>query len=159
LHLSADVAGATFMAAGSSGPELATTLIGVFVSKDDIGTSGVIGSAVFNIMLVIGVCAFVASCAPGPTVVLAWWPMFRDSMFYLVSISAMLLVIYDGVVYWCVLPPWITGIVEVLSIQIIYLPPITYYWTVPLILDHSYLGGKLTSSKIADTKVSGFYRF
>jgi hypothetical protein len=36
------------------------------------------------------------------------------------------------------------------------IPPITYYWTVPLILDHSYLVGKSTSSKIADTKVSGF---
>jgi hypothetical protein len=35
-------------------------------------------------------------------------------------------------------------------------PPITYYWTVPLILDHSYLVGILTSSKIADAKVSGF---
>jgi hypothetical protein len=35
-------------------------------------------------------------------------------------------------------------------------PSITYYWTLPLILDHSYLVGKLTSSKIADTKVSGF---
>jgi hypothetical protein len=35
--------------------------------------------------------------------------------------------------------------------------PLTYNWTVPLILmDHSYLIGKLTSSKIADTKVSGF---
>ncbi len=35
-------------------------------------------------------------------------------------------------------------------------PPFTYYWTVPLILDHSYLVGKLKSSKIADTKVLGF---
>jgi hypothetical protein len=35
-------------------------------------------------------------------------------------------------------------------------PRITYYSTLPLILDHSYLVGKLTSSKIADTKVSGF---
>ncbi len=35
-------------------------------------------------------------------------------------------------------------------------PPITYYWTVPLILDHSNLDGKSTSSKTADTKVSGF---
>ncbi len=35
-------------------------------------------------------------------------------------------------------------------------PPITYYWTVPLILDHPYLVGKLASSKIADTKVSRF---
>jgi hypothetical protein len=30
------------------------------------------------------------------------------------------------------------------------------YWTVPLILDRSYLVGKSTSLKIADTKVSGF---
>ncbi len=36
------------------------------------------------------------------------------------------------------------------------LPPITYYWTVSLIVDHSYLVGNLTSSKIADTKVPGF---
>jgi hypothetical protein len=36
------------------------------------------------------------------------------------------------------------------------IPPITYYWTVQIILDHSYLVGKLTSSKIAETKVSGF---
>ena len=28
-----DIAGATFMAAGSSGPELATAIIGVFVAK------------------------------------------------------------------------------------------------------------------------------
>lgn len=37
LRLSPDVAGATFMAAGSSAPELATVIIGVFFAKDDIG--------------------------------------------------------------------------------------------------------------------------
>ena len=52
LGLSPDVAGATFMAAGSSAPELATSTIGLFVTKDDIGVSGVVGSAVFNITLV-----------------------------------------------------------------------------------------------------------
>lgn len=35
--MSPDVAGATFMAAGSSAPELATVIIGVFFAKDDIG--------------------------------------------------------------------------------------------------------------------------
>lgn len=39
LKLSPDVAGATFMAAGSSAPELATVIIGVFFAKDDIGVS------------------------------------------------------------------------------------------------------------------------
>ena len=33
LNLPPDVAGATFMAAGSSGPELATAIIGVFVAQ------------------------------------------------------------------------------------------------------------------------------
>jgi hypothetical protein len=32
------------------------------------------------------------------------------------------------------------------------IPPITYYWTVPLILDHPYLVENLTNSKIAETK-------
>lgn len=35
--MSPDVAGATFMAAGSSAPELATVIIGVFLAQDDIG--------------------------------------------------------------------------------------------------------------------------
>jgi hypothetical protein len=33
---------------------------------------------------------------------------------------------------------------------------VTYYWTVSLILDHSYLVGESTSSKSVYTKVSGF---
>lgn len=37
LKMSPDVAGATFMAAGSSAPELATVIIGVFFAEDDIG--------------------------------------------------------------------------------------------------------------------------
>ncbi len=41
-------------------------------------------------------------------------------------------------------------------LKTIWLPPITYYWTVLLILDHSYLVGKSIKSKMADTKVSGF---
>jgi hypothetical protein len=32
------------------------------------------------------------------------------------------------------------------------LPPINYYWTGLLTLDHSYLVGNLTNSKIAGTK-------
>lgn len=43
-----NVFASSFMAAGSSAPELATVIIGVFFAKDDIGVSGVIGSAVFK---------------------------------------------------------------------------------------------------------------
>lgn len=96
LKLSPDVAGATFMAAGSSAPELATVVIGVFFAKDDIGVSGVIGSAVFNIMFVISVCALFA----GTVSYLNWWPLCRDCFFYAVSIIVMLCVIYNEKITW-----------------------------------------------------------
>jgi hypothetical protein len=38
-----------------------------------------------------------------------------------------------------------------ITLQVKY-PPITYYWTGLLIVDHSYLVGNLTNSKIAETK-------
>lgn len=96
LKLQEDVAGATFMAAGSSAPELATAIIGVFIAKDDIGLGAVVGSAVFNIMFVISVCAL---CA-GTVVYLKWWPLLRDCLFYTLSIIALVLVIMDEEVHW-----------------------------------------------------------
>ncbi|CAH8529917.1 unnamed protein product [Heterobilharzia americana] len=96
LHLQPDVAGATFMAAGSSAPELATTLVGVFIAKDDIGLGAVVGSADFNIMLVISVSALFAK----QVIYLNWWPLVRDSAVYLLSIILLALVIYDELIYW-----------------------------------------------------------
>ncbi|RWS24771.1 Sodium/potassium/calcium exchanger-like protein, partial [Leptotrombidium deliense] len=60
LNLSEDVAGATFMAAGSSAPELFTAILGVFIAKGDVGTGTIVGSAVFNILFVIGLCGILA---------------------------------------------------------------------------------------------------
>ena len=45
-NITPDVAGATLMAAGGSAPELATSFMGVFVSKSDVGFSTIVGSAV-----------------------------------------------------------------------------------------------------------------
>nr|XP_018907021.1 PREDICTED: probable sodium/potassium/calcium exchanger CG1090 isoform X3 [Bemisia tabaci]XP_018907022.1 PREDICTED: probable sodium/potassium/calcium exchanger CG1090 isoform X3 [Bemisia tabaci] len=96
LKLQPDVAGATFMAAGSSAPELATVIIGVFFAKDDIGVSGVIGSAIFNIMFVISVCALFA----GTVSYLNWWPLCRDLIFYAASILIMLVGVANESVTW-----------------------------------------------------------
>ncbi|KAB5571204.1 hypothetical protein PHYPO_G00222380 [Pangasianodon hypophthalmus] len=96
LHLSEDVAGATFMAAGSSAPELFTSLIGVFITKGDVGVGTIVGSAVFNILVIIGVCGIFA----GQTISLTWWPLFRDSVYYIISVLALILIIYDEKVLW-----------------------------------------------------------
>uniref|UniRef100_A0A8C4WVJ4 Solute carrier family 24 member 4b n=1 Tax=Eptatretus burgeri TaxID=7764 RepID=A0A8C4WVJ4_EPTBU len=60
LNLDEDVAGATFMAAGSSAPELFTSVIGVFITKGDVGVGTIVGSAVFNVLCIIGVCGLFA---------------------------------------------------------------------------------------------------
>uniref|UniRef100_A0A8C5DH95 Sodium/potassium/calcium exchanger 2-like n=1 Tax=Gouania willdenowi TaxID=441366 RepID=A0A8C5DH95_GOUWI len=87
LEISDDVAGATFMAAGGSAPELFTSVIGVFVSHSNVGIGTIVGSAVFNILFVIGMCALFSK----EVLHLTWWPLFRDVSFY---ICGLLMLIY-----------------------------------------------------------------
>ncbi|KAG1941904.1 sodium/potassium/calcium exchanger [Pimephales promelas] len=96
LNLSEDVAGATFMAAGSSAPELFASVIGVFITHGDVGVGTIVGSAVFNILCIIGVCGIFA----GQVVLLTWWAVFRDSFFYILSVVALIVFIYDGKIVW-----------------------------------------------------------
>lgn len=48
LQISADVAGATFLATASCFPELFVNVVGTFVTKSDLGVGTVVGGAVFN---------------------------------------------------------------------------------------------------------------
>eukprot|EP00736_Rhodelphis_marinus_P008044 Rmarinus@m.13627 len=88
--LSNDVAGATFMAAGGSAPELFTSFIGTF-RKDDVGFGTIVGSATFNVLFVIGMCAVFSQ----EVLTLTWWPLFRDCCYY--SISLLMLAIFFGI--------------------------------------------------------------
>ncbi|XP_013877713.1 sodium/potassium/calcium exchanger 4 isoform X2 [Austrofundulus limnaeus] len=96
LDLSEDVAGATFMAAGSSAPELFASVIGVFITHGDVGVGTIVGSAVFNILCIIGVCGIFA----GQVVLLTWWAVFRDSFYYILSVVALIAFIYDEKIVW-----------------------------------------------------------
>ncbi|XP_041838509.1 sodium/potassium/calcium exchanger 5 [Melanotaenia boesemani] len=96
LGLSQDVAGATFMAAGSSAPELVTAFLGVFVTKGDIGISTIVGSAVYNLLGICAACGILASMAGR----LTCWPLFRDCLAYGISVAAVIGIITDNKVYW-----------------------------------------------------------
>ncbi|XP_055549135.1 sodium/potassium/calcium exchanger Nckx30C isoform X3 [Wyeomyia smithii] len=96
LGITDDVAGATFMAAGGSAPELFTSVIGVFVSFDDVGIGTIVGSAVFNILFVIGMCALFSRTI----LTLTWWPLFRDCTFYSVSLLTLIYFFRDNEIYW-----------------------------------------------------------
>ena len=82
LNLSENVAGATFMAAGSSAPELATSFMSVFGPGNDLGAGAIVGSAIFNILIIIGLTGAFA----GQALLLDWRPMARDISFYSISI-------------------------------------------------------------------------
>ncbi|XP_031967428.1 sodium/potassium/calcium exchanger 4 isoform X2 [Corvus moneduloides] len=96
LHLSEDVAGATFMAAGSSTPELFASVIGVFITHGDVGVGTIVGSAVFNILCIVGVCGLFA----GQVVCLTQWAVFRDSIYYTISVIILIVFIYDEKIEW-----------------------------------------------------------
>lgn len=91
LKLSPDVAGATFMAIGSSAPELFTSLIALTkIGSENIGAGAIVGSAIFNILVIVGISAVVA------TAYLNWRPVFRDLIFYIISILILLFTFRDG---------------------------------------------------------------
>jgi Ca2+/H+ antiporter len=91
LGISDDVAGATFMAAGGSAPELFTSLIGTF-QQSSVGFGTIVGSAVFNVLFVIGMCALFSK----EVLQLTWWPLARDCSYY--ALSLLVLAIFFGAV-------------------------------------------------------------
>ena len=88
-----DVAGATLMAIGSSAPELFTSLIAVHkIGAESIGVGTIVGSAIFNLLVIVGGVALVAS------VRLDARPVIRDLCFYAASVILLYWVFKDGVI-------------------------------------------------------------
>eukprot|EP00746_Dinoflagellata_sp_MGD_P046512 gnl/MRDRNA2_/MRDRNA2_214326_c0_seq1.p1 gnl/MRDRNA2_/MRDRNA2_214326_c0~~gnl/MRDRNA2_/MRDRNA2_214326_c0_seq1.p1 ORF type:complete len:497 (-),score=93.71 gnl/MRDRNA2_/MRDRNA2_214326_c0_seq1:68-1558(-) len=97
LELSNDVAGATFMAAGSSAPELFTSIVATFLIVNEAGVGAIIGSAIFNILVIVG-----ATCACAGQVLTIWWyPLCRDCCFYMLAIFELAMFIgNDDQILW-----------------------------------------------------------
>ncbi|VEN45643.1 unnamed protein product [Callosobruchus maculatus] len=96
LGLTPDVAAATFMSVATSCPELFTNIIGTFVTESDIGIGTIVGSSLFN---GLGVAAIGGLAAPFP-LKLDWWPLTRDCIIYIVAITALVTITWDGVILW-----------------------------------------------------------
>ncbi|OQY56778.1 MAG: hypothetical protein B6245_17925 [Desulfobacteraceae bacterium 4572_88] len=88
-----DVAGASLMAMGSSAPELSIAILALFKeggAHSDMGIGTIVGSAVFNILVITGISAIIRDAKVTlPSVV-------RDTVFYLISIGALLYAFWDG---------------------------------------------------------------
>lgn len=56
MKLSQDVAGASVMAAAVACPELFVNILATFFAEGDVGIGTVVGTGLFNILLVPGLC-------------------------------------------------------------------------------------------------------
>src|SRR5210317_1742718 len=94
LKLSSDMAGSTLMAAGSSAPELAVALFAIFMSghHEAIGVGTIVGSALFNILVITGVVMLYHRKKKK----LVWQPILRDILFYILAVFMLAYVFYTG---------------------------------------------------------------
>ena len=96
LDLPHNVAGASLMAMGSSAPELAIALTALFQGNgehSDVGVGTIVGSAVFNILVITGASALARPAKITLSVVI------RDCLVYVMSIVLLLFTFYDGQIY------------------------------------------------------------
>lgn len=93
LRLSSDAAGATLLAIGSSAPELFTSIFAVFGTQTgggDIGAGTIVGSAIFNVLVIVGAASMFR------VVKLQWQPVLRDMGFYILTILILFWAFSDG---------------------------------------------------------------
>ncbi|CAN0313206.1 unnamed protein product, partial [Ectocarpus fasciculatus] len=83
LNVPDDVAGATFMAAGASSPELFTSFIALFINHSAIGVGTVVGSEIFNHMII---CAGSVLYSTTGVLQLDKWIFTRDVASYFLSL-------------------------------------------------------------------------
>jgi len=89
-----DVAGATLMALGCNGPEMALNTISIF-NPSDIGVGAVIGGEVFNVLVIIGT-AMLATPDTYLPLRISNFSFFRDVLFYMVSVMMLYFILKDG---------------------------------------------------------------
>lgn len=97
LNLSPDVAGATFMAAGSSAPELFTSMADTFTTSNNIGIGTIVGSAMFNILIIVAAAAMAA----GKELFIDWRCIARDVGFYSLSVLLLVGFFWDDKAEYC----------------------------------------------------------
>ena len=92
LKMSHDAAGATLMAIGSSAPELFVAIFAILRpgNHETVGIGNIVGSALFNLLAIIGASAIVRKA------VIAKQGVLRDLFFYAVAIVLLLIILIDG---------------------------------------------------------------
>ena len=99
FNLPRDVKGATFDAVSSSAPELLVALYSViFFKQFEVGVGTIAGSALFNLLVIPGLCVLVAPVA----FTVSRKVISRDALFYMVAVFSLvvLLMYFESWGFW-----------------------------------------------------------
>ncbi|KAF6242554.1 sodium:calcium antiporter [Nitrosopumilus sp. b1] len=88
LGISERIIGLTVIAIGTSLPELITSVIAIKKGHTDIGVGNIIGSNIYNILMIMGVAATIASVAVSTQVMLDYAIMLGFSLTLLIAIKS-----------------------------------------------------------------------
>jgi|TARA_Y100000310_G_scaffold318480_1_gene372635 cation:H+ antiporter len=90
FNLPRDVKGATFDAVSSSLPELLVVLYSViFFKQFEVGIGTIAGSALFNLLVIPGICVFVAPLA----FKVSKKVIIRDALFYMIAVFVLIILL------------------------------------------------------------------
>ncbi|QKY19526.1 sodium:calcium antiporter [Halolamina sp. CBA1230] len=106
------IQGSVVAAVGSSFPELSIAVLSVVLHESfDLGVGAVVGSAVFNILVIPGAAALLSDEELNASRDV----VYKEALFYMLSVAALLLVFSLGVIYYPAggdrlaanVPPWL----------------------------------------------------
>ena len=104
-HLPAIFRGAILAAVGSSFPELTSSVISTLIhGQFDLGVSAIVGSAIFNILVIPAISGLVSGQLEANQVL-----VYKDAQFYITSVAVLLLTFSFAVIYNPVAGQELTG--------------------------------------------------
>jgi Ca2+/Na+ antiporter len=84
------------MVIATSSPELCISCVSTFITEGEFGIGAIVGSAIFNILVVTACCGFCARSA----LKIDFWQFTRECFFYALAIIGLIAVIYDHLIMW-----------------------------------------------------------
>ncbi|NJN03063.1 MAG: sodium:calcium antiporter [Leptolyngbyaceae cyanobacterium SL_1_1] len=89
------VQGAVIAAVGSSFPELSSTVLATLVHGEfELGIAGIVGSAIFNILVIPGVAGLLGGRLAADRLL-----VYKDAQFYIISVTVLLLAFSFALIY------------------------------------------------------------
>lgn len=91
LGISDTIIGLTIVAAGTSAPELVTSLVAAKRGKDDIAVTNIVGSNIFNVLGIIGTSSLILPLHVPPEIIARddWWMIGASLLLFPLMVTGM----------------------------------------------------------------------